>query len=93
MLIEELNIAIVDALGNLLADLVRASTLNHVQSRPAVLRLCAGRRADKECIFQLALEAVLLDVICQSRGNFSAQRKRFELAKTSTLRLKQLDSI
>jgi hypothetical protein len=93
MLIEELDVAIVDALGNLLADLVRASALNHVQSRPAVLRLCAGRSANEECVFQLALEAILLDVICQSCGDFSTQRKSFELATASTVQLEQLDSI
>jgi hypothetical protein len=32
-------------------------------------------------------------VVCQSCGNFSAQRKRFELATASTVQLEQLDSI
>lgn len=39
MLIEELDIAVVDTLGNLLSDLMRTSPLDHVEPRPSVLRL------------------------------------------------------
>lgn len=42
MLIKELDLTIIDPLGNLLANLMRTPTLNHVQSRPAVL--CLGTR-------------------------------------------------
>lgn len=41
MLIEEFNLAIVDALCDFLSDLMRASPLDHVEASPAVLRLCA----------------------------------------------------
>ena len=41
MLIEEFDLSGIDTLGNLLADLVRTPTLDHIQSSPAVLRLGA----------------------------------------------------
>lgn len=41
MFIEELDLTVVDPLGNLLADLVRASAFDHVQPSPAVLCLRA----------------------------------------------------
>lgn len=41
MLVEELDVAIVDALCNLLTDLMRRSTLNHIQTRPSILSLSA----------------------------------------------------
>lgn len=63
MLVEEVDAALVDAFGDLLADLVRASAVDHVQRGPAVLRLGARRRADKERVLQLALEVVLFDMI------------------------------
>ena len=65
MLIEELDLAIVDALGDLLADLMRAATLDHVETSPAVLRLRAGRSTHEEGVLQLALQVVLLDVVSQ----------------------------
>lgn len=69
MLIEELHLTRIDALGDLLADLMRTPTLDHVETRPAVLGLRARRRADEEGVLQLALERVLLDVVRQRRGN------------------------
>jgi hypothetical protein len=41
MLVEELDVAIVDAFCNLLANLMRRPALNHVQTSPSVLSLCA----------------------------------------------------
>lgn len=73
MLIKELDIAIVDSLCDLLSDLVRAAALNHVQARPAILRLRTGRGAHEEVILELALEVVLLDVVCQSDGHLPVQ--------------------
>lgn len=64
MLIEELNLTIVDSLGNLSADLVRATALDHVQACPAVLGLCAGRGAHEQVVLELPLQVVLLDVVC-----------------------------
>lgn len=69
MLIEELDIAVVDSLCDFLSDLVRAAALNHVQAGPAALGLCAGGGTDKQVVLQLSLEAVLLDVVCESSGN------------------------
>jgi hypothetical protein len=63
MLIEELDIAIIDALCNFLANLMRRPALNHIQPRPSVLCLSARRCANKEIVFELALETVLLDMI------------------------------
>jgi hypothetical protein len=63
MFIEELDIAIVDPLCNFLANLMRRPALNHVQPRPSVLRLRARRRANKEVVFELALEVVVLYVV------------------------------
>lgn len=68
MLIEELDIAGVDSLGDFLSDLVRATALNHVQAGPAALGLCAGGGTDKQVVLQLSLEVVLLDVVCESNG-------------------------
>jgi hypothetical protein len=63
MLVKELDIAIVDPLCNLLANLMRRPALNHVQPRPSVLRLRTRRRANEEVVFELALEVVVLDVV------------------------------
>ena len=64
MLIEELDLTVVDSLGNLSADLVRAAALDHVQARPAVLGLCAGRGAHEQVVLELSLQVVLLDMVC-----------------------------
>ena len=65
MLVEEVDATLVDALGNVLADLVRSATGDHVESSPAVLGLGAGRGTDEEAVLELALEAVLLDVVSE----------------------------
>jgi hypothetical protein len=63
MLVKELDIAIVNPLCNFLAHLMRRASLNHIQPRPSVLRLRAGRRTDEEVVLELALEIVLLDMV------------------------------
>ena len=65
MLVEELDVAIVDAFCNLLADLMRRPTLDHVQTSPSVLSLSARRGTDKEIILHLALKVVLFYMIGQ----------------------------
>lgn len=40
MFVEELDVSIVDALGNLLADLMGSSSLDHVEASPSVFGLC-----------------------------------------------------
>lgn len=70
MLVEEVDAPLVDALGDGLADLVRAPPLNHVEAGPPVLRLGAGRRADEERVAELALEVVLLDMVGEEGGDF-----------------------
>jgi len=42
VLVEELDVAVVDALCNVLSDLVRAPPLDHVVARPSVLGFGAG---------------------------------------------------
>lgn len=69
VLVEELDVAVVDALCDVLANLVRASPLDHVVARPSVLGLGAGRCADEEVVLQLALQAVLLDMVGQCSGS------------------------
>jgi len=83
VLVEELDVAIVDPLCNLLADLVRTTAFDHVQLRPSVLCLCSRRGSDEEVVFELALKAILLDMIGQGGGYlpekgsmpFSSQRE------------------
>ena len=40
MLVPELDVAVVDTLGDILADLMRRSAVDHVVPRPSVLSLC-----------------------------------------------------
>lgn len=70
MFVEKVDGAIVNALGDGLADLVRTPALDHVQAGPAVLRLGARRGSDEERVAQLALQVVLLDVVGQEGGHF-----------------------
>jgi hypothetical protein len=63
MLIEKLDVAIVDALGNLFADLMRRPALDHVQACPSILSLGARRRANKKIVLELAFELVLFDMV------------------------------
>jgi hypothetical protein len=70
MLVEKVDLALIDTLGDGLADLVRAATVDHVQTRPAVLRLASRRGSHKERVSELALEVVLFDMVRQKRGHF-----------------------
>lgn len=70
MFVEELDVAIVDTFGNLLADLMWRPALNHVQARPSVLCLCARGGTDKQIVLELSLKTVLFDMVGQSGGNF-----------------------
>ena len=69
MLIEELDLTVVDSLGDFLSNLVRAATLNHVQASPAVLSVGAGGGTDEQVVLQLSLEVVVLDMVCESDGD------------------------
>ena len=68
MLVEELDVAVVDSLCDILADLVRASPLDHVVARPSVLGLGAGRGTNEEVVLELSLQTVLLDMVGQCGG-------------------------
>ena len=63
MLIEELDVAIVDPLGNLLAHLMRRPALDHIQPRPPILRFGARRGTNKQIILELSLKVILLDMV------------------------------
>jgi hypothetical protein len=63
MLVEELDVAIVNAFRNLFTNLMRRPALNHIQARPSVLSLCTRRCANKEVVLELSLEAILLDMV------------------------------
>lgn len=63
MLVKEVDSAFVDALGNLLANLMGAPSLNHVQGGPSILSFSTRRCADKQGVPQLPLQSVLLDMV------------------------------
>lgn len=77
MLVEEVDAALVDALGDILADLVRRPSLDHVEGSPAVLGLGTGRGADEEAVLELSLEVVLLDMVGEENGNLPAQEGQY----------------
>ena len=64
MFIKEFDISVIDTLRNLLSDLMRTPSLNHIQPRPSVLRLSTRRSADEQIVLHLALEVILLHVVC-----------------------------
>ena len=72
MLIEEFDVSIVDALGNLLSNLMRRAPFDHVKSRPPILSFGTRRSTDKEVVLQLTLQIVLLDMIGQGGGDLPA---------------------
>ena len=51
VLVKELDVAIVDSFCNLFADLVRASSFDHVQTCPSVLCLRPRRCPHKKVVF------------------------------------------
>lgn len=64
MLVPEFDVAVVDSFGNVFADLMRRSTIDHVVSRPSVLSLCTGRCTDEQVVLELTLQVILLDMLC-----------------------------
>lgn len=70
MLVEKVDAAIIDTLGDGLSDLMGTPPLNHVEAGPSVLSLGAGRGTDEETVPKLALQVVLLDVVGEERGDF-----------------------
>ena len=73
VLIKELYVAVVDAFGNFLANLVGTPPLDHVEAGPSILRLGAGRSTDEEVVLELALQSILLDMVCKGGGHLSAE--------------------
>jgi hypothetical protein len=73
MLIKEIDLAVVDTLGNFLSNLMRASTTDHVQLRPSVFSLGSRGGSDEETVFQLSLEIVFLDMVGKHGWNFPVQ--------------------
>jgi hypothetical protein len=58
----------VDACGDVLASLVRPAAVDHVEGGPAVFGFGPDGSADEKVELHLALEVVLLNVICQRNG-------------------------
>lgn len=75
VLVEEVDAALVDTLGNVLADLVRRATGDHVETSPAVLGLGASGSTDEKAVLELALEAVLLDVVSEHSRDLPVARE------------------
>ena len=70
MLVEEFDVAVVDTLGNILADLMRRAALDHIQAGPPILSLGTGGGADEEIVFQFTLESIFFDMVGQCSWNF-----------------------
>lgn len=108
MLVKELDVAVVDSLCDIFADLVGASPLDHVVARPSVLGLGARRGTNEEVVLELALKAILLDMVGQCSGSllrvadtgettpalrFSVSDHALSNPNSSKLSLRHLDSI
>ena len=108
VLVKELDVAVVDSLCDIFADLVGASPLDHVVARPSVLGLGARRGTNEEVVLELALKAVLLDMVGQCSGSllrvadtgettpalrFSVSDRALSNPNSSKLSLRHLDSI
>lgn len=65
MFVEEFDLPGIDTLGNFLADLVRGPPLDHIQSRPSILRLGTRGSADEQRVLELPLQVILLHMIGQ----------------------------
>jgi hypothetical protein len=74
MLVEELDPPLIDTLGNVLADLVRGTALDHIEGCPAIFCLGTRRSTDKEGVPQLALKVVLFDVVREEGRDFPTAR-------------------
>lgn len=73
MLVEEFDVAIVDTFGDFLADLMRSSSFDHVESGPSVLCLCSRRCTHKEVVLELSLESILFHMVGQGRWDFPVE--------------------
>lgn len=82
MLVEEFDVAVVDTLGNIFADLMRRAALDHVQAGPPILSFGTGGGANEEIVFQFTLESVSLDMVGQCSWNFSSGVKSTMLGGT-----------
>lgn len=80
MLIEEVNVAVVNSLGNLLANLVRRTALDHVQVSPARLRVSTSGGTDEEAVLELSLQVVLLDMVGESQRNLPRSARKFYIS-------------
>lgn len=74
VLVEEVDATLVDTLGNVLADLMGRAAVDHVESSPAVLGLGTSGGTDEKAVLELALEAVLLDVVSEHSRDLPVAR-------------------
>lgn len=86
MLVEEFDPSLIDALGNLLADLVRGTPFNHIQPRPSILRLGARRSADEQRVLELPLQVVLLHMVGKGRRNLPKHLDQLRVVLSDELR-------
>lgn len=70
MLVEELDVPIVDALRNVLANLMWTSSRYHVVPSPSVFRLCSARCSHEQVVLELALQIMLLDMFRERCRHF-----------------------
>ena len=76
MLIKKVYPALIDTFGNLFPDLMRTSTLDHVQSCPSILRLGSAGGSHKQRVLELPLEVVLFHMVGQSCRDLSRSAVR-----------------
>lgn len=67
VLVSEPNTTGIDSLLNVLADLVRVATIDHVQRCPSVFRLGTRRGTHKQVKLHLALKIVGLHMVGERR--------------------------
>jgi hypothetical protein len=75
MFVKELDVPIVNSLRNGFPNLMRGPSFDHIQCRPAVFRLSSRARTHEQGIFQLALQVVLFDMICEHCRDFPVARE------------------
>lgn len=71
MLVEEVYPALIDALCDLFPNLMRTSTLDHVQSCPSIFRFRSTGRSHEQGVLELPLEVVLFHMVGKGCRNLS----------------------
>lgn len=80
VLVRESDATSIDALFDILADLMGIAAINHVQSGPTVFGFCTSRSADEKVELHLPLQIVFFNVVGES------SRDHFGITNTSETR-------